>query len=414
MAAELGQTNDPKQLVPGDVAAVTDTMWAIRSYGDTLHEAGTGLSKIDTEQGWRGQAADQFRSRFKGEPGKWMEAGDSFHNAADAIDSYATTLNWAQQQAGEAIRLWNEGEADTAQAKTEHANAVEQARQEAQRQSANGIPTSPPNIPFVDPGEAKRQAARHTLDNACSQLRSSGDTAERTVDVARDKAPKKPGFWSKVGDVLSDIGDGIVDVGAHAVNDLASFGNAVLNHPGDVLTAAAGVGLTVISAGGEGLGVALDATGIGAIPGGALNVISAAGMATGATMAMGAVGDLGRHAATDDRVSPVETSGGRSSGPGGKAGRKTDRLKEHLTDEDLDGARRELKGEVVKRKSSGQPWDHVHEVRDAQNGLVNRITQLQRQIGDTRISDTDRAALQSELSEASRLLDYSEQFVPRH
>ena len=117
MAANLGQTDDPKALVPGDVGAVTSTMWAMRTYGDALHDAGTGLARIDTQEGWQGEAANQFRSRFDGEPGKWIEAGDCFHNAAGALDSYASTLQWAQREAGEAIRLWNEGEAATAAAR---------------------------------------------------------------------------------------------------------------------------------------------------------------------------------------------------------------------------------------------------------------------------------------------------------
>ncbi|WP_245664583.1 polymorphic toxin type 28 domain-containing protein [Nocardia grenadensis] len=92
---------------------------------------------------------------------------------------------------------------------------------------------------------------------------------------------------------------------------------------------------------------------------------------------------------------------------------KTDKIKEHLTDRDLDAARRELNGEVVARKPDGTPWDHVREVRDAQNGLVKRIDQIKRQLGDSRTNPADRAELERELSEASRLLDYSEQFVPR-
>jgi hypothetical protein len=92
---------------------------------------------------------------------------------------------------------------------------------------------------------------------------------------------------------------------------------------------------------------------------------------------------------------------------------KTDRLKEHVTDRDLDAARRELKGEVVARKPDGAPWDHVREVREAQLGLVNRINKLKRQLTDSRTADSDKAALEAELSEASRLLDHSERFVPR-
>jgi hypothetical protein len=48
-----------------------------------------------------------------------------------------------------------------------------------------------------------------------------------------------------------------------------------------------------------------------------------------------------------------------------------------------------------------------------QDGLVNRNGQLKRLLGDSRVSASDKAQCQAELSEASRLLDYSEQFVPR-
>jgi Bacterial toxin 28 len=414
MAAELGQTSDPKALVPGDVGAVAGTMWAMRSYGDSLHEAGTGLARIDTEQGWRGKAADQFRSHFEGEPGRWLEAGDCFHDAADALDAYASTLQWAQREAGEAIRLWNEGESATAKARADHAQAVQQAEQEAANKTAQGVPTTPTNIPFTDTGEASREAARHRLENARRQLANDGDTAERKVDAARDKAPEKPGFWSHVGDFFSDVGDGLVNMGVDVVNGLASFGNAMLHHPGDTALLVGGIALTVVSAGGEGLGVALDATGVGAVAGVPLNVVSAAGIAAGATMTAAATGDLIQHAATDDQTSPLDEVGGdEPTSTGGRTGTRTDNIKEHLTDRDLDAARRELNGEVVARKPNGTPWDHVTEVREAQRGLVNRINWLKRQLGDSRLSDADRAAAQSELSEASRLLDYSEGFVPR-
>ncbi|HEX6501359.1 MAG TPA: polymorphic toxin type 28 domain-containing protein [Micromonosporaceae bacterium] len=405
MAAELGETDDPKALVPGDVGAVTATMWSLRSYGDMLNEAGAGLARIDTQDGWRGDAADQFRGRFHGEPAKWTEAGACFHSAAQALDSYASTLQWAQRQAADAIRLWHEGESATAAAKAEHERAVREAQQHP-----DGAQTP---IPFHDPGEAKREAARQQLAHARAELDSAGDAAERAVAAARDKAPKKPGFWSKVGHALGDVGHGLENAGAHLLNGLASVGNAMVDHPGDVALAAAGALLTGVSAAGDGLGVALDATGVGAVAGVPLNAVSTAGVVAGGTMMAAATGDLLRHAATDDHVSPADTGGGDSGGPTVKSGTKTDRLKEHLTDRDLDAARRELNGEVVARKPDGTPWDHVDEVRNAQRGLANRIEQLKRQLGDSRISDADRAALQSELSEASRLLDHSEQFVPR-
>jgi hypothetical protein len=414
--AELGQTNDPKALIPGDVGAVADTMWQLRTYGDSLYEAGTGLQRVDTTAGWSGPASDAFRKVFQGQPGKWTQAGDCFHAAANALDTYDSTLQWAQQQAADAINLWNQGQAATAAAKADHDRAVAQAQQQAQERTAAGTPTTAPNIPFVDPGEAKRQAAQQMLQRAQAQLKSAGDTAEAAVGKARDQAPPKPGFWSRLGTDISGFfdaaGHDLEVVGADAVNGVASLGNAMINHPGDVAGALGGIGLTVVSGFGDAAGGVLDATGVGAIVGVPVNALSTAGVITGAGITTAAVGDLMHHAMSDDQVSPMKVDS--SSGSGDPGPSKTDRLKEHLTDRDLDAARRELDGEVVATKSDGTPWDHVDEVQNAQRGLVNRINQLKRQLGDSRISDADRSSINSELSEASRLLDYSEGFVPRN
>ncbi len=95
----------------------------------------------------------------------------------------------------------------------------------------------------------------------------------------------------------------------------------------------------------------------------------------------------------------------------------TDRLKEHLTDDDLDAARRESNGEVVARRSDGTPYDHVQEVSDAQQGLLNRIDELNRKLTDHgltgRLTEGQVQEIMDELREASKLLDHSERFLPR-
>src|ERR1700733_2532220 len=112
MAAELGQTNDPAALIPGSAASIYATEGALIQYGDLLVEAGTGLRQIDTTAGWSGAAADAFREVYHGQPSRWLQAGDAFHDAANALDNYAATLSWAQQEAAAAIDLWNSGKAN--------------------------------------------------------------------------------------------------------------------------------------------------------------------------------------------------------------------------------------------------------------------------------------------------------------
>jgi type VII secretion system ESX-1 substrate len=240
------------------------------------------LRSIDTGS-WTGPAAERFHDKFSYEPGRWFTAADAMQAGAGGLDDYVATLRWAQGQAAEAVRQWNAGQAATARARTDYEAA-------------------PQTTPFQDPGEAGRSAAEATLAAARDQVRSAARIASGTLRAKASLAPEKSGWLDEAGDFLHDAG-------GHLVNGVASFGNAMLHHPGSTALAAAGIGLAMISAGGEGLGVALDATGIGAVVGVPLNVVSAAGIATGASLTTVAMADLGSHAGGDDHVSPVDTEG---------------------------------------------------------------------------------------------------------
>ncbi|MER7079146.1 putative T7SS-secreted protein [Saccharopolyspora kobensis] len=291
--AELGTTTDPRALVPGFPDAVRETAAAMRAYGENLLEAGSGLQRIETSEGWEGEAADQFRSAFDGEPTKWLEAGDCFDEAAEALEQYAGTLAWAQEQAREAIIRWDVGETATNYAKTQHDRAVAQA----QEQAPPGSPSV--SMPFHDPGEAKRQEAREILDHARSQLASAGDQAADIVGRARDKAPDRS--W------LEQAWDAAGAVAGAAVNAVASFGNAMVNHPEMVAGLVGGAALTAVSAAGETVGVALDATGVGAVAGVPLGAVSTAGIATGIGTMGVAMAGLASEAAGDDYSEVVAT-----------------------------------------------------------------------------------------------------------
>ncbi|MFG2552802.1 putative T7SS-secreted protein [Streptomyces sp. NPDC048581] len=146
--ARLGETSNPRELVPGAPDALATTAQSLLAYGDVLIEAGEGLVKIDTENGWRGEAADAFRDRFHGQPARWVEAGNEFHAAANALNEYVHTLHAAQQRADEAISQFTRGEAAAATAKNARARQVGEAR-------SRGDSTE---IPFQDCG--KRGAHR--------------------------------------------------------------------------------------------------------------------------------------------------------------------------------------------------------------------------------------------------------------
>jgi len=289
--AELGETEDPKALIPGNAVAVGATARSLRARGNELVLAGKGLKRIDTADGWSGAAADAFRAKFQGQPGKWLEAGDCFQGAAGALETYVYTLTWAQGEAGAAIKDWNAAQAATKQAQDAY----------AEYQQAGGTD------PFTDPGESARAAARHRLNNARTQLKTAAGDAATKVKGFRDKAPDKPGFWSKVGDFFSNVGAGLENAGGHVVNGLASFGNAMIHHPGDTAAMAAGAGLMILGATGDVGGGALDVTVAGAVIGVPLNVVSTGAIVAGGGMVVAGGGDLMMHAASDDGVNPART-----------------------------------------------------------------------------------------------------------
>ena len=273
--AELGQTNDPAALIPGDPGTLYSTSLALRGYGDLLQLAGQGLSRIDTTAGWTGTAADAFREVFHGQPEKWLQAGEAFHNAATALNSYADTMAWALGQAGDAIDLWASGTAHHA-------------------------------------------AAQAMLNAARTELANAGATANTMVGKARDLAPPALSFWSRLGSDLDSAfhtaEHAMEDVGDALINDAASVGNSMAHHFLDDLETVGGAALTVLSGAGEVGGTLLDATGVGAIVGAPLQALSAAGIATGVTLAgVGVAGILGG-ATGPDRVNIMHSESSSDTG----------------------------------------------------------------------------------------------------
>ncbi len=299
MTIGLGQSADPAALVPGDPGAVDQTARTLAAYGDDLHLAGAALARIDTTEGWRGQAADAFRRVYHEQPAQWIRAGDAFHEAASALAGYAAVLTWAQGQAANAIRVWQSG-------------------------------------------TAYHQAATQILDSARGQLDSVGNSAAAAVGRARDLAPPKPGFWSEAGSFFSRLGPHAEVVGAGLADGLLSLGNAAISHPGAGAAVAGGMLLAAISTGGDAAGFVLDATGVGTVAGVPLNAVSTAGIVAGAGISAAGLSTIISGAAGPQRVSIMNADTGPGSAGGeiprsyssspGKIANQTGYTRQQITD----------------------------------------------------------------------------------
>jgi RHS repeat-associated protein len=71
----------------------------------------------------------------------------------------------------------------------------------------------------------------------------------------------------------------------------------------------------------------------------------------------------------------------------------------------ITAALREARGEVTALKSTGKPFDHINDLREAAAGLKNDLKSLKSQLDSGKHDDASRAAAEKALSTGSKLLD---------
>ncbi len=235
MAAELGQTSDPTALVPGIPERIFDNARVLQRRSEDARATGQALHRIDTGA-WTGQAASRFHEAHQTEVPRWRQAGDSLATASRALRDYAETLVWAQRQATEAIDLFNRAQAATEQARTHH----EQAAAEADKQPPPGA-GSP--VPFQDPGEEQRQAARDLLQRARQQLADVGDRTADTLASESVRAPQDSqkqsdlNFYGGILDSAQGAGESLLGIVTDPAGTVSAMAHNI-THPVETLKSA--------------------------------------------------------------------------------------------------------------------------------------------------------------------------------
>jgi RHS repeat-associated protein len=206
---QLGQTDDPTQLIHGDPQQVGDAATRLKAFSTAFGEVSTGLAGVNVEH-WQGVAADAFRAKYAPEPKRWSDAGTACGESAAALEDYAHTLTWAQGQARDAITLYARGQQATAHAEAAYSSAVsgyntKAAAYNAALQAGKNPGTRPVQPgPFVDPGASDRAEAQSMLSAARARRDAAADQAQTTLARATDLAPATPSFLSQLSDDLSD------------------------------------------------------------------------------------------------------------------------------------------------------------------------------------------------------------------
>jgi hypothetical protein len=201
--SELGDTDDPKELVPGDVATLEETASGLRKLSVACQEAYAGVSKLDVGH-WTGDAAEKFGSYFSAETPKWRDAAEAFGPAVDALTTYKGAVERAQRDAAEAIRIHNEAKAETEAAEKQYDAASSRHEKATLDAVFTGDAAPGPLAPFSDPGKAKREQAERILADARKALKEAAAQAAAVINKSKDKAPAEPGFLSKFAATLED------------------------------------------------------------------------------------------------------------------------------------------------------------------------------------------------------------------
>src|ERR1700685_3701590 len=112
---QLGQTDDPTQLIHGDAQQVGDAATRLKEFSTAFGEVSTGLAGVNVEH-WQGVAADAFRAKYAPEPKRWSDAGTACGESSAALEDYAHTLTWAEGQARDAMPPYARGQLASAHA----------------------------------------------------------------------------------------------------------------------------------------------------------------------------------------------------------------------------------------------------------------------------------------------------------
>ncbi|MDT0380066.1 DUF6531 domain-containing protein [Streptomyces sp. DSM 42041] len=206
---QLGETDDPKEIVHGDVEGVTERAEHLRDFFKAFDKLGSGLKRLDVH-GWKGEAGDAFRAELEPQPKFWIQAADACEAAAKEFVGYASTLQWAQREAKEAIALYKKSKASSDKAVDAHNQKVDAYNAKIDA----GEEPGPKPPPFEDPGEEGVKKARHMVEEARHQRDDAARRATSAFKGLVESAPEMPGGWEMLKSMGRDL------VGGMALNSM--------------------------------------------------------------------------------------------------------------------------------------------------------------------------------------------------
>jgi len=181
--AELGQTTNPRDLVPGDPERIAADLRSLVGTMRGVGGVGSELGGVNPSQ-WDGQGSAAFRESFGDHVPRWQDAVTTMGQGAQRLADFGDTLTWAQSEAQTAIEEYTQAQA---------ASRAAQAQQQAQAAGGGGDPAAPAD----DPGAEGAQAAQTRLARARAKLEQAGTKVAGALALEPDG---EGGFTLKEGE----------------------------------------------------------------------------------------------------------------------------------------------------------------------------------------------------------------------
>ncbi len=175
MPAELGQTSDPKALIPGEPELISNDLRDLIGNLQTMGGIRDSLGGVNPTE-WTGEASDAFRSVFGAEPPKWTDAIANVGDKATALADFGDVLTWGQSEAQRAIEAFTQAQAASRTAAAQYNQQAQQAQTAGQTMD-----------PFQDPGQAATQEAQQILDAARGKVEQVGGMVAKKLGFTKNE-----------------------------------------------------------------------------------------------------------------------------------------------------------------------------------------------------------------------------------
>ena len=197
--------------------------------------------------------------------------------------------------------------------------------------------------PASSVGPAAAAGRLHVVEQAAGMVGAAATAVQRAIDAydhelnsyttelaGRGYLPAEPGpprvghttprhrtgWWESTLDTAGDAGAALYShTVVPVVNAAADVGQAMREHPADVAGVLLGGGMILLGGAGEIGGVALDATGVGAVAGVPINIAAAGLVVAGAGIAAMSAANLADHATNNDNQVLDQAQGPSASQP---------------------------------------------------------------------------------------------------